>query len=182
MMNTDIEKEIRSAMEGIKEFKHGVDIIGARLSDIDDRLSEPAYSKEFVDEFKDCCYRLVAPESLGGISMSHIVCTFNLYTVPKILKSYSAEEIVAKFRELDKKKKFERAQTFHIGDEVQHIYDDNIKGVVIKDSSPDSKIFTIWMTNGNVMAGVAKDLVSKTGRHFDSIDYWIEKELRKEEK
>lgn len=182
MLSKDIEKEIRSAMEGIKEFKHGVDVIGARLSDIDDRLSEPAYSKEFVDEFKDCCYRLAAPDAYGGISMSDMVCMFKTFGVYKVLEMYSAEEIVKKFRELDDKKKLERDRTFLIGDEVCLIEDPSHTGIVLRDSMPDNNYLTVWFTSGTVSGGMLKMYYEKTGRHFDSIDYWAKTELMKEEK
>lgn len=182
MISTDIEKEFRRAIESMKELKHGVDVIGARLSDIDDRMSEPTYSKEFVDEFKKCCYRLTAPVIHGGISMREMDYMFSTNGAYNVLRAYSAEEIVRKFREFDEKKKLERDRTFRIGDEVEYIVDPKAKGIIMKNSEPNEDYMTVWTTRGHVFVDLYKTNFNKTGRHFDSIDYWIETELKKEEK
>lgn len=181
MLSKDTEKEIRSAMEVIKEFKHGVDVIGARLSDIDDRLSEPAYSKEFVDEFKSCCYRLAANPHEGGTTMPESINMFGRVYAPEILSKYSAEEIVSKFREFDKKKELERDRTFLIGDEVEHTITHS-KGIVLQESLSDNIFINIWRTDGGIMTCARKELFKKTGTRFISIDYWVKTELKKEEK
>ena len=182
MMSTYIEKEIRRAIEGMKELKRGVDVIGARLSDIDDRMSEPAYSKEFVDEFKECCSRLSAPKEYGGISMREMDYMFSTNGAYNVLWAYSAEEIVKKFREFDEKKKLELDQTFRIGDEVENKFNPKMKGIILENSKPDEDYITVWNAHGYVLDGTYKAIYKKTGRHFDSIDRWIETELKKEEK
>lgn len=154
-----------------------------RMTDIKNKiheLIESAYRMGYEDgknleydlglnDAWECARKLMLGENDGGISIEESRKIFGVgyYSA---LSNYSASEAIAKLKEYEEKQKPVEDAEIKVGDEV--IYcgggaHDGSVGVVLgaENSWREVRFKSCWNC-----VGVWKDSLTKTGRHFDSIE------------
>ena len=141
-------------------YRDGQDIEQSNAATTKEEVAKMEYERG-LNAAWECVRKLILSESYGGLELYEIEKIFGDGNYPRIIRTFSASECMAKIKEYEENKK---ADEIRVGDEVDH---DGLKCVVVK--VWQDCICTISQV-GTTPSYTDKSVLKKTGRHFDQIE------------
>lgn len=136
-----------------------------------------AHDEEMIEHGMNIAWECIR-KIVSVLKISEVEDIFGTQHVYDVVKYYSPSKAIQKIEDYEERQK-QKDDEIHVGDEV--CVNDDCKAIVIGISTLEgwTDPYNILFENGNT-DWVRKNVISKTGKHYDAIDEML-KELRRDE-